>query len=76
MKCRVTNRFCRAAYFSRPAPHPELVKKQEVQRVFGKPLVKSYRCILIANGSSPTASGENRHRRVDRISVGAGAKKK
>lgn len=40
-KCRMTNRFCRAPYFSSLASHPELVRKQEVGWVFRKSLVKS-----------------------------------
>lgn len=76
MKCRMTNDFffCRSAYFSSLATHSELMKRQEVQWVFGKPLVKSYWRILIANGSSLRVWLKSTPL-VHHIFVGAGTKK-
>lgn len=66
--------FCRTAYFSSLAIHSELMKRQEVQWVFGKPLVKSYLRILIANGSSRRVWLKSTPL-VHHIFVGAGTKK-
>lgn len=73
MKCRMTNRFCRAPYFPSLASHPELVRKQEVGWVFGKPLVKSYWCRLLI--TEPLSVSWKSTPLLRHVSISAGTKK-